>query len=280
MADYTYSKKAPGAVFPENAIETSFSHNEPLLTPEQLRGRFLFGISMASNTKDPVTGKAQVMTDDLIADIIIGAVASAEEDAGIDIFPVKRREKHPFDIQLYNSFGHLQLEHKPATSLDKLSVTPSNDLDVYVVPNEWVEGAYLLKGQINIVPLTVAFVQGTYVPTQSAGGAAYLQILGNKSWIPAWWQVEYTSGFPDGMIPRAVNDLIGTFAAIEVLSQLAATFGKSTSQSLGIDGLSQSVSTPGPSIYDKRIEILAAKQKMLRKKIKARYGNSIFAGTL
>lgn len=274
------SRFGPGAVAPENAIDAVRQDMEPLVTPEQLKYRHLFGISLVSAVKDPLTGKAQVFTDEQIKDIIEGAVSQAEQDLKIDIFPVQRREKQAFDIQLYNQFGYFQLEHRPCTSVNKLSVTPSNGLDVYVVPNDWVEGAYLSRGQVNIVPLTVAFVQGTYIPQQSSGGAAFLQILGNRAWIPAWWQIEYTSGYPDGQLPRTVNEYIGTVAAMEILSQLAATRALATSHSLGIDGYNQSVSTPGPQIYKTRMDELEAKRTRLLKKLKANYGFKIFSGTL
>jgi hypothetical protein len=279
MADYTQSKFAVGAPYPENCIQAEFPQMEPLITPELLKSRHLLGVSLVT-AKDPVTGKATIITDDILRDIIDGAVAQAELDLKIDIFPVKRREKQPFDIQLYNAFGYFQLSHRPATSVDKLSVTPSNELDVYVVPPQWIDTAFLARGQMNIVPLTVAFVQGTYIPQQSAGGAAYLQILGNKPWIPAWWQVEYTSGFPGGLLPRILNEYIGSRAAVEVLSQLALSFARSQSQSLGIDGLSQSVSTPGPQIFKGRIEELEEKITKITKKIKALFGFKIYSGTL
>lgn len=273
------SRFAPGAASPENAIDGTRQDVEPLITPEQLRTRFLFGIPMVAPHKDPLTGKAAIMTDPMIADIIDGAVSTSENDIRIDIFPTKRREKHAFDINLYNQFGYFQLDHRPCTSVDKLSVTPSNGIDVYVVPNDWVEGAYLIRGQVNIVPLTVAFVQGTYIPQQSSGGAAFLQILGNRAWIPAWWQIEYTSGFPDGLMPRVVNEYIGCVAAIEVLSMLAAMYWH-TSFSQGLDGISQSVSLPGPQRYAKRIEELELKKKRLLGKLKGMYGYKIFSGTL
>lgn len=280
MADYTNSRSGIGSPYPENAIETARQQVEPLITPDQLKSRHLFGVPLVSAQKDPLTGKQQVMTDDMLADYIEGAVSQAELELKIDIFPVKRREKQPFDINLYNSFGYFQLNHRPCTSVDKLSVTPSNQQDVYVVPNDWIEGAYLHRGQVNIVPLTTAFVQGTYIPQQSSGGAAYLQILGNKAWIPAWWQIEYTSGFPDGMVPRVINEYVGTIAALEALSMLALTYARANSHSLGIDGLSQSVSTPGPQIFKVRMDELEAKKAAITKKVKALFGYKIYSSTI
>ena len=278
-ADLTNAKIPPGAVYPENALANSRFVLEPLIEPAQLKDRFLFGIPLASPLPDPITRKRQIMTDAIIQDIINGAVSTAETDIKIDIFPVFRKEKDAFDIQLYNALGYFMLPHRPCYALVKLSVTPSNEQDVYVVPNQWIEGAYLIRGQFNIIPLTVAFVQGTYIPQQSSGGAAFLQILGNKAWIPAWWQYEYVTGYPQGSVPRIVNDYIGICAAMEILSQLAALY-RVNSHSLGTDGLSQSVSGPGPQLYGPRLKDLAEKRQKLMGQLKAFYGYKIFSATL
>lgn len=281
MADYSNSKPGVGGVFPENAIEDSYPHCEPLITAAQLKTRHLFGIPMVSAVKDPITGKPEVVTPEIMNEFIHSAIAQAEQDLQIDIFPVKRREKHPFDQNLYQSFMYFQLQHKPVTSIDKLSVTPSSGNDVYVVPNDWVETAYLPKGQVNVVPLSVAYVSGTYIgQDQSGGGSAFMVIMGMKGWIPAFWQLEYTSGFKDGMVPRVINEYIGLLAAKDLLSQLATTYARVQSFSQGIDGMSQSVSTPGPQVFSVRINEIKEKLDAIRGKIKAQFGHKIFAGTL
>lgn len=280
MSDYTNSKPGLGALEPVHAVATSLDRLEPLVSPEQLRDQWLFGINMVSNTRDPITNRAQVLTDDTISQIILRAVSMVETDTGLDLFPVQRDEKHPFDRNLYDAMGYFQLEHRPASSVEKLSVTPANGIDVYVVPLDWVETAYLEKGQLNIVPLTIAFQNGGYIPTQSAGGAMFLSILGQKQWLPAFWQVRYTSGYPDGMLPRQVNELVAIYAAMEVLSMLAATFGGATSHSLGYDGISQSVSTPGPQVFTTRIQELETKRQALVGKLKARYGFKLFTSNI
>jgi len=278
-ANLQFAKIPPGAIYSENAIADSRFTLEPLLTVEQLRTRYLFGIPLMSPFPDPITKKRTVMTEPMLKDIIVGAVSKAEADCKLDIFPVYRKEKDAFDINLYNSLGYFMLPHRPCYALVKLSVTPSNEQDVYVVPNQWIEGAYLVRGQFNIIPLTVAFVQGTYIPQQSSGGAAFLQILGNKAWIPAWWQYEYISGYPGGSVPRIINDYVGCLAALEILSMLSALY-RTTSHSLGADGLSQSVSGPGPNLYGPRLKDLEEKRVRLQGQIRAFYGYKIFSATL
>jgi hypothetical protein len=279
-ADFSNSKYGVGVIDPVHATDSSWDRLDPLVTPQILRDHFLFGIPLVSRLKDPTTGKAQVFTNDLLENEIVRAVAMVEADVLIDIFPVKRREKHPFDRNLYESLGYFRLEHRPCSSIDQLAVIPANNIDVYKVPTEWIETAFLDKGQINIVPLTIAFQNGGFIPSQSAGGAFFLSILGQKSWLPAFWAADYTSGYPDGLIPRQVNELIGVYAAMEVLSMLAATYATTTSTSVGFDGMSQGVSGPGPQLFVQRLQELEARRVSLVGKLKSRYGFKLFVGTL
>lgn len=279
MADYTNTKSGPGVVFPDNAVESAWQRTEPLVTPDQVKARHMFGIPLVSAMKDPLTNKAQVYTNEMIKDTIDRAVAMVEQETGIDIFPLRSKEKHPFDRNDYASFGYMRVERRPVASVEKLSINPPSGVDLYTVPLEWIETAYLPKGQLNLIPIGNAIAYGT--PAQvGSGGALFLNVLGNQPWVPAFWMVEYTSGFPDGMIPKAVNELIGVVAAMEVLGALGATYGKSSSHSLGIDGLSQSISTPGPAIFQQRLGELAEKRKAMIKKLKTYYGLNLFSGNV
>jgi hypothetical protein len=279
VADYTKSKSGPGVLFPTNALESSWIKVEPLVTPEQIRSRHLFGIPLVSGMKDPLTGKSQVYTDDLIKDTIDRAVAIVEAETHLDIFPVQHQEKHPFDRQEYQSFGYFRVRHRPVSSVQKLAITPPSGQELYIVPNEWIETGYLVHGQINLIPLGNAIAYGN-VAQVGSGGALFLNVFGQQPWTPAFWAITYTSGFPDGMIPKILNELIGVVAAMEVLGALAATYAKSNSHSLGIDGLSQSISTPGPQLFAQRMQELGEKRRMLSKKLKALYGQTIFSGNV
>jgi hypothetical protein len=207
-------------------------------------------------------------------------VSLTEIEANFDIFPVKYREKTAFDRNAFDSFGYMELKRRPVSSVDRLTVTPSNQVDVYQVPQAWIEASGFQRGQVNIVPLTIAFTNGGFIPSQSAGGAAFLSILGAKGWIPAYWQIEYTTGFPDGMLPRELNELIGVVAAIETLSSLATTDADATSRSLSIDGLGQSVGGPGPQKYQTRIELLMQKKQMLIDKFKGKFALKMFSSNV
>lgn len=283
--DYTYSKFPLGDVYPPNAKDTSsLQRLEPLITPEQLKTRFLFGVPLVSALKNPITGDRAKMTDDMVRDIIMGAISDAEEETQTVIAPVQFNEKYEFDRNEYLSFGYFRTKKRPVSSIDSMFVTPANNVDVFQVPLDWVETGHLVAGQINIIPIGIALTGSAFgggvVSGVGAGAAAFLAILGNQSWIPAFWRITYTAGYPDYMVPRYVNDLIGTIAAIKILSELGATFAQVQSSSLGIDGLSQSVSTPGPNIYEVRIAKLEEQKKKYIKSVKRNTGLGIFVGNV
>lgn len=271
-----------GAVYPLGATADSWGILEPLIDPALLKMRHLFGIPLVSFMVDPVTGKRQVFTDAILEDAIKRAVAVVETETHINIMPKTFRKKFPFDRQAYASLGYLMLPDKPVISLLKFAVVAANGSDLYLVPPDWIETAYIATGQINIVPMTVAFQYGGFfVPSNSPnGGSAFLAILGQNPWIPAYWQADYMCGFPDGKLPVIINELIGITAAIDILGLLATTNARNSSHSVGMDGISQSISTPGPQLYDTRIALLKEQKDKLVSKVRSMYGTSIFTGVM
>lgn len=282
MADYRVSKDAVGGVFPVGSGDSAWKRTDPLITPTDLVDTHLFGIPLVSGMPDPDTGRRKRLTPDGISRFIDKAVSLAEIETGISIFPVQFKEKKPWDRQEYDSFGYSILQHRPVASVEKIAVNLSNNADIYEAPLDWVETGQLQWGQLNIIPLTIAMTSGNPVaiPTTS-GGALLLSIFQGKSqWVASFWEVTYTAGFPDGQVPKVVNELIGTIAAMEILSQLASTYAKSSGSSLSIDGLSQSISTPGPDIFTPRLKDLALKRTQLVGKIKAAWHLKFFSNNV
>jgi hypothetical protein len=279
--DYSDTKPGLGRVFPDNEVEATFEFHEPLIGPEKLKDLHLFGIPLVSAVPDPITGKPDVLTPPKIQGHIIEAVALAEFESGLDIFPHQYEEKLPFDKAEYDSFGYMMLRHRPVSSLEHLSVVMSDQTEIYDIPPAWTDIGQLHTGQLNLIPLTIAMKSGTVVPlTTSAGGATFLSIFGNRPWLPSFFQCTYTTGFPKSQIPKVVNQLIGCVAAMEILSLLATTYSRSTSSSLSFDGISQSVSTPGPEIFTQRLKELGEKRRFLIKKLQRFYGVGILLGNV
>lgn len=280
MADYSESKFPQGSdageVYPAGGKETDWVRVEPLIDAEQIKNEILFGIPMVSYLQDPITKKRAILTDVTIGRIIVRAVSKVEELTGATLFPVQFDEKKPFDRNEYMSFGYMRTNNRPVSSIDELTITSSNDLDLFTVPLAWVDRGHLIRGQVNIIPLA----SGQVINGSAGAGALFLSLLAHYAWIPSFWKLKYTAGYKDNMLPRIVNYLVGITAAIDILSMLGATLAMSNSASLGIDGLSQSSSGPGPQVYEVRIAALKEEQKTYIKKVKRFCGLLIFSGNV
>ncbi len=272
MADFTNSKAGP-TLLPASATDSQFDRTDPLLTAQQLKDRFLFGIKL----KSAETG--QVLSDDLIDQFIRDAVMEAEAELKMNIMPTKIDEGYPFDRALYQMMGHLQVRQRPVTSVESLRVVTSNEQELWIVSNDWIDTRYLHLGMINIVPINVAAAPSTG-SGGGAGGAAFLAILGQQAWVPAFWKISYTTGFKDGKMPGIINQVIGCIASTNILIELAAANARQGSKSLGMDGLSQSSSNPGPQLYDSKIEQLEKRKTKLVKRIRTHFGTSMFVGEI
>jgi len=280
MADYTSSKPAT-SVYPDRAVDgQEWSRVEPLITPKQLKTRFLFGIPLVSYIVNPMTNMRDELSDEDLLDFINRAVAETELLTNLMIFPVQFDEKHPFDRNFWGTYGFVKVEHRPVMSVEKFAFTPATGVDIFEINKDWIESANFHKGQINLIPLVPAvaaqFISGS-IGNASGSGFAYLNLIQGMAFVPAIIRIKYTAGFPGANVPRVLNELIGCIAGLEILNTLQIT-NKASSYSQGIDGISQSISTPGPQVYKPKIDFLMAKRNELAGKIKNIYGMGISAG--
>lgn len=277
MADYSNSKAAIGDVYPVGNKQAVFTDAEPLLTAAQLRKRHLFGIPLVAPFPDPITKKPQVLTDEDLNEHIARAAALLESN-NFYVFPRQISKKYPWDRELFLQLGYMKLEERPVASIETLQIRPANNQTIFVVDQSWIETANLAKGQINIMPINIAQMSGGGVVSGgTASGAFFLSVLASYGWVPAYWYAEYTVGFPNGKIPRIVNEAIGYQAAILVLQQLQAARALVNSQSASIDGFSSSVSGAGGQTYVPAIEQLEKQLVAVQKKIKTMFGLTMFA---
>lgn len=283
MADYTNSKPALGGPMPLNAVESEWQDKEPLIDPWKVRSLHLAGIPLVSALKDPSTGRHFVWGDPEIQEQIVQAVSLAELEIGMAIFPRQIQERHAYDQKDMDAFGYFQLRQRPVSSVESLAVVSTDGASVYDIPSAWIDTGLLWRGQVNIIPFAVASGAASgIVPTTSYGGAAagLIPSLLRLHWIPQFWTCTYTIGFRSGCIPRSVNHFIGVVAAMEVLSALAATYSKSQSASLSIDGLSQSTSLPGGQLFATRMTELGQKRKWMLSKLKSAFGLGLLTNNI
>ncbi len=274
MADYSQSKGGNGLfVDPQNVVDAGDMRYEPLISAEDIRRRFMWGIDLTS----PETGEE--MTPGMVEEMREDAIAEIEEDGHFKIKPTQVTEGQAFDRNEYMAMGYFRLENRPVSSIERLEIITSNRQLLWSVSIDWIDTRYLPRGLVYIVPINVAVAPSTQ-SGGAAGGAAFLAILGQQLFVPAFWNITYTCGYPDEKIPRALNVLIGLKTAMAVLGELQAANARNQSKSIGQDGLSQSSSNAGPEIFSKQIEALGERYKKLLKKLKNKFGLTMFSGNI
>lgn len=267
--------------YPVDAISAQATQRvEPLLTPKQLQDRFLKGIPLVSAVMNPITKRHDVWTVNDLKDYIIRAVNEFEIMTGTYVFPVRFSEGHPLDRSLLNAFMRFKVNNQPILSVNSIAIQPGVGGILYEIPAGWVSTSHFNAGIINLLPLVFADTDQFGNSTSTGGGAVFLSIIaGGSPFLPLFWTVTYEAGYPNGQIPVIANELIGVFAAIEVLGALGAT-NRAASTSLGIDSMNQSISTGGTSVYANRIKDLEAKKIVLMSKFKALSSKKFAMGTM
>lgn len=273
MATDTYPKSYGNATYP--VLTSNDSHLikriEPILTPAKLVSRYLKGIDLS----DYSTAE--------LKDYINLAVNDAELELDVPMVPEEKKEKHPFDRDLYRAFVHLTTNSHPIIQVNDLSIIGSNDSNIFQIPASWLEMDRGFQGILHVIPLTVLGATSAAGAAQGGPeGLAFLAALqGNVNWIPSYFQITYLTGVSSkaGQVPTVVNEIIGCLAAIRILGQLGS-LNTNTSVSVSHDGISQASSSPGPAVYQTRIGELTGKKDELVKKLKKIYHNKFFLSNI
>lgn len=288
--DFTGSKKATGSVFPERAIDATggFNRIEPLLDGKVLRKRFMFGLPLQS----PITKER--LTDEDLMDYVTRASTQLEADAQIDIQPVVRRHRLAFDPNLYAQNIWCEVPIKPVLEVLRLAIcsasysnTPQqNDqypsgAEIYRIPNEWVDMSYASRGSLFVNPINPAFSAIGTSTAVAASGATILQFIGQQGWVPAYWTLECLHGFcsKDGNVPVFINECIGAKAAVMIIDNLLPLY-RIASQSMGIDGLSQSVNDLSYQLLQTKRQTMEETYKANVKRLKTMVGNNFIASNV
>lgn len=290
------AKKPTGAVYPERAIDGTglYAELEPLLDGKTFERRFLFGIPKVS----PVTKEKLEKAD--FEDFIKRGLAKFQLDSKALVQTKILRHRLPFDPNLYNQHIFCEIPFKPIRRVLRLAICSSSYRDqydddgvplgaakyptggaIYTIPNDWIEMGNAVRGYLNVNPLSPAFTAlGTSAAT-GAAGATILQFIGQQGWVPAYWTCEVETGLmcEDGSVPVIVNEAIGSAAAILAIETLLPLF-RFASQSMGIDGLNQSISDQVIQILQARLEILNQRYKDIIKQLKTMFGNNLFSSNV
>lgn len=215
-----------------------FIQVEPLMTPTQLKARFLFGIGI----KDDLGNE---LSDETLQDYINIAVSMLEHYLDIAIMPRCEMENKDYQANDYWGWGYFQLNKYPIINIESLQVvyTVNDDGDEEValdIPKAW----WRLNKETGILRLIPNNRFPATLQIDSAG-AFFPELFRRHSMVPDLWRFHYNHGFENGKIPVLVNTAIGLIAATYALSiagNLILGAGIAGS-SISLDGLSQSIQT-------------------------------------
>jgi hypothetical protein len=263
-----------GTPFNEGQSQPGFDRYGPLLSPERFKKEYLFGVPMrAALTGDEID-------EDTLKQFIRKGVGDFEAAVRVTVNPVRIDDRFDFERADDQGFGTRRLTRWPVLKVESLrALWPGRNESIpgstqeIDYPTSWVS----LQGDMGLV--RVIPNSGTMVNADAAfvSSSAYRSTIlgGLKAW-PNMWRITYIAGMEADKVPDAVNDLIGIMSAIKFLSQMGPAVFPVLNQSVGIDGMSQSVATSGPNWLQLRVAELSAERDRMVEILKTHYGTDIF----
>jgi hypothetical protein len=303
-----------GATKLTGAGAAGFSRVDPWMTPDRLKNEFLFGIPLVSlltgqtltdiaikniirraaadvelKCKIDIFPVQRVHREDFDRtkylqgwnqlQLPFGNLKSLEEVSIRANNSLSFNQGVPNTNQYGNSFGvPSNGQTQPNPPNPQLPQFNPNEIEgdaLYIVPLDWIDMTKAAKGLLHFVPLQTTFSSYGVVGPSAGAAAPLFAIFSQLSWVPSFWFIKYTCGFDENSIPSPINELIGYYAAMEIISLLGPLI-RHTSQSIGIDGASQSTSGPGYQLFVLRYQQLQEKAKESEDLIKSRFGKKIF----
>lgn len=239
---FTYWNQRTGAESaPSLAAQGMADPALDVLSIEELKINFLTGVDLTDDDGKPYP-------DSLFRFYIRSAVSWLELRLGI---PLRRLvvvgERHDYYREEFQKHQMLFLENIPVISVTAVRIGyPSVPSSFRAYPAEWLQLSSRAAGHLELVPGNGAMV----LPFLGSGGLLMPGLFsgGHRS-LPGVFEVDYVAGFERGQVPPIMAELVGKYASLgplNIAGDLVAGAGIA-SQSLSMDGLSQSVATTNSS---------------------------------
>jgi hypothetical protein len=244
-----------GFCFPPNSTSDSgFTRSEPLISVQQLKERYLFGIPLTDM-------QGNTIPDSTIQHQINAALSSVEHTLDLIIIPTTFTERYDYRASDYTHFNFLQLKKRPIQEVTIIKAKFPNNRDLVTYPKEW----YVVEHEAAQIQLSP--VEGTFSGLIVTQGGSYVPLIyGVNAYWPHLFEITYKAGFCDEKIPIMLNEIIGLQAALKVFEILAdVVHGPGiSSENVGLDGASVSKGLNVSSIYS----VYSARIESYKKTIK------------
>ncbi len=244
-ANYYYAagfiNATTGAISPPgDPVPGSGDVSLQILSIDDLKQRYLFGL----NLLDPLGNE---MTDAMFQFWIAGAVSYFEKLTDIVVRPnIILDEQHDYIKANDASQPQMFKTNKvPVQSVQGVRLTLPYRSGIQNLPKEWIN-LRPQTGRITLYPVGQFTYPIGLLSGMSPYGGYMLQDI-----IPGGWRVDYVAGFAVGQVPVEIQETIGKLASFGPLNLAGDLIGGAgiASQSLGIDGLSQSINTTSSSMF-------------------------------
>jgi hypothetical protein len=204
-----------------------------ILTVQEMKDIYLFGVDLTDDAGEPYP-------DLMFEWHIRQAIGHVERLLDIKIRPTPIVERYDYYGNDYGNWTFIRLRQSPIIQVNAVRVKWPSNTTVIDFPPEWIQ-VRKDEGQVNIVPTS-----GTLSQVLLTAGGSFLPLLASgQDFVPDILEVDYMAGFPEGQVPAEIRELIGMYAAMGPLNIAGALIAGAgiASSSIGIDGLSQSIST-------------------------------------
>jgi hypothetical protein len=245
----------------------SFDRYMTLPTPDSMRNGPLFGIPLTSSLTN------QTITNETIKRYIDSAVSQLEHELDLYITPVTFEEKHDYNRHEFTwNYNYLKLNHSNVICIEEVQLSFSNDMTNLGFVQFPLEHVHLMpqEGVMQLVPAFGTSLSGFLLSAFSGTQFHALRATGLQS-FPGAVRVKYQAGFEEGKIPAAIVELIENMAAFKLLSFIGPLIFPHTSVGVSMDGVSQSVGTPGPQFLANRLKDLDSIIQQQKDAIKGYY---------
>lgn len=204
-----------------------------ILTVQEVKDIYLFGVDLTDDSGTP-------FPDIMFERALRAAIGHMEILLDVKMRPTPIVERYDYYANDYQNWTFIRLRQAPIIKVNKVSVKWPSNTAVIDFPPEWIS-VRKGEGQVNIVPTS-----GTLSQVLLTAGGSFLPLLASgQDFVPDILEVDYVAGFAEGELPQEIRDAIGMYAAMGPLNIAGALIAGAgiASASIGIDGLSQSIST-------------------------------------
>lgn len=255
-------------IYPPNSTTLNdFRRSESLLSVADLKKRYLFAVDFRD--KD-----GNELPDEALAFYIDSAISQIEHECDLLITPTQLREDRDYILNDYVQWCYMELDYAPVISVDKFYLRFQKDENFVEFPQEWIR----LDNHTGVI--RIAATQGTIMNWVITKFSFLPRLLTSVRDFPFFFNIEYTAGFEQDKIPKMINHAVGLTAAIDALNIAGDIIlgAGIASQSLSIDGMSQSISTTSSATnagYGARILTYQKQLKELKATIMKFYGKDV-----